>query len=49
VSITGWTVIVVISVVALVIIIKLAILAFVMTRHDEEVDGPVKSRRERRE
>jgi hypothetical protein len=49
VSITAWTVIVVISVVAVVIIIKLAILAFMMTRHDEEVDDPVKSRRERRQ
>lgn len=60
-SITAWTVIVVIAVVVLVVIIKLAILALVLKREeissihqhpdgtydDEEVDGVVKSRRER--
>jgi flagellar motor component MotA len=49
VSITGWTVIVIISVVAVVIIIKLAILAFVMANDDKKVDYPVKSGREGRE
>jgi ABC-type sugar transport system permease subunit len=49
VSITVWTVIAVISVVALVIIIKVMILAFIVKRHDEEVDDAVKSRREREE
>jgi ABC-type sugar transport system permease subunit len=49
VGITAWTVIIVIAVVALVIIIKVMILAFIVKRHDEEVDDPVKSRAERRE
>jgi hypothetical protein len=60
VSITAWTVVIVIAVVALVVVIKLAILALVVKREEirsihQHPDGTcddddvVKSRRERRE